>query len=327
MDLLQIAITNITTTTPYLPVHTPLYLGYIAVIAAVLLFGSNLVPANKFPVGDGLAFQFFMCIGIWCTGWASGHFGWFGLISEKVEHPIMNYFGVACGCLSALMFINIRAIKTDALVVPERRPLLSHENIVHDTPSDLETQVNINAVRSTEAPVVEVINVNPTPPPTLKIRLIAYILAIICGSLFGLIFTPSTYIQDHPEKYPNASKNGLHYAFSMYSGILLTSSVFFFVYTIVKRNRPQIYAESICPALVSGILWGIAQAAFLISNSILSQAITFPLVVIGVGSVATLWSIFYFKEIFGMRNYLFVFLGMCLSITASVLIVLSKPKQ
>ncbi|CAF4662275.1 unnamed protein product, partial [Rotaria magnacalcarata] len=47
--------------------------------------------------------------------------------------------------------------------------------------------------------------------------IIGCILAAIAGVLFGFVFTPSTYIQDHPNKYPTASKNGLHYVFSMYS--------------------------------------------------------------------------------------------------------------
>ena len=47
---------------------TPLWIGYIAVIITVLFFGSNLVPASKYPIGDGLSFQFFMCCGIWVTG-------------------------------------------------------------------------------------------------------------------------------------------------------------------------------------------------------------------------------------------------------------------
>jgi hypothetical protein len=59
---------NTTTYQPPGDTHTPLWIGYLSVVIAVLFFGSNLVPAGKYPIGDGLSFQFFMCCGIWITG-------------------------------------------------------------------------------------------------------------------------------------------------------------------------------------------------------------------------------------------------------------------
>ena len=47
---------------------TPIWMGYIWVLIAVIFFGSNFVPAAKYPIGDGLSFQFFLCCGIWMTG-------------------------------------------------------------------------------------------------------------------------------------------------------------------------------------------------------------------------------------------------------------------
>ncbi|CAF1255474.1 unnamed protein product [Adineta steineri] len=122
-----------------------IWTGYISVAVAVFFFGSSLVPAAKYPVGDG---------------WASGHFGWFGLKPEDVEIPAYNYIGVK--------------------------------------------------------------------------RIIGCSLAILAGTLFGLVFTPSTYIQNHQDKYPGAIKNGLNYIFAMYTGILLTSSVYYGIYLIFK---------------------------------------------------------------------------------------------
>jgi hypothetical protein len=60
---------NLTTTispSPSEPI--PTWIGYIAVIISVIFFGSNFVPAAKYPIGDGLSFQFFLCCGIWFTG-------------------------------------------------------------------------------------------------------------------------------------------------------------------------------------------------------------------------------------------------------------------
>jgi glucose uptake protein GlcU len=156
-------------------------------------------------------------------------------------------------------------------------------------------------------------------------RIIGCVLAIISGILFGLVFTPSTYIQDHKDKYPLASKNGLHYIFSMYTGILFASFIYYSIYILFKRNRPYICVESIFPAFLSGIMWGIAQSGFILANSVLSQAISFPLISIGPGTIAVLWSIFYIKDIHGTRNYFIFAVGTFIRIIAAVFIILSKP--
>ncbi|CAF1127747.1 unnamed protein product [Adineta steineri] len=138
-----------------------IWTGYISVAVAVFFFGSSLVPAAKYPVGDG---------------WASGHFGWFDL--------------------SGILLTVSQSIDSSRLLT-----------------------VN------------------------MKKRIIGCSLAIVAGTLFGLVFTPSTYIQDHQDKYPGAMKNGLNYIFAMYTGILLTSSVYYGIYLIFKRNRPYICIE------------------------------------------------------------------------------------
>jgi glucose uptake protein GlcU len=42
-------------------------LGFQAALLAVLFFGSNYVPAKHVKVGDGVFFQFIMCVSIWVT--------------------------------------------------------------------------------------------------------------------------------------------------------------------------------------------------------------------------------------------------------------------
>ena len=45
-----------------------LWAGFLACLIAVIGFGSNFVPVKQFKSGDGLFFQFVMCIGVWCVG-------------------------------------------------------------------------------------------------------------------------------------------------------------------------------------------------------------------------------------------------------------------
>ena len=338
-----------------------LWIGYVSVIIAVLFFGSNLVPAGKYPIGDGLSFQFFMCCGIWLTGlvidlfvkspqfyplvliggilwttgnilcllviringlgmsmllwcttnmligWASGHFGWFGLIPENVEHPIFNYIGVIIACLSGVIFLGIRTTTKQEDIV-----------VIQDEDDNADTE---------RQPILQPSNDDrPIETTNFSLRIIGCVLAIVSGVFFGLVFIPSTYIQDHPYgQYINASKNGLHYVYAMYSGVFLSSTFYYIVYLAYKRTRPYVYVQSILPAMISGIMWGIAQAGFLVANSVLSQAISFPLISIGPGTVAILWSIFYFKEISGQRNYWIIIIGTILRILSAVFIILSKP--
>ncbi|CAF3519502.1 unnamed protein product [Rotaria sp. Silwood1] len=347
MDRLLTTINTTITVTPGFDTP-PIWTGYISVLVAVLFFGSNLVPAAKYSIRDGFSFQFFLCVGIWITGavinlivksppffplvmiggvlwttgniisvyvisinglgWASGHFGWFGLKPENVDIPAFNYVGVAIACLSGIVFLAIRTRKSKEQLV-DSRPIRHFTNssiinrsfeIAPEGDNEMSSTVNI------------------------KMRIIGCSLAILAGILFGLVFTPSTYIQDHQENYPGAVKNGLHYVFAMYTGILLTSSVYYGVYIIFKRNRPYVCVESILPAFISGVMWGIAQAGFIFANTVLSQAISFPLVTTVPATIAALWSIFYFKDIRGLRNYLIFAGGTLLRIIAAVFIIFSK---
>jgi uncharacterized membrane protein (UPF0136 family) len=248
---------------------------------------------------------------LFIEGWASGHFGWFGLKPENVEKPLLNYFGVAIACLSGLIFLGIRS-QTNSDEEQEQRSLLT------SSPADATVSVRVND---------EDAEVAKKTVYSFRMRLFASFLAIVSGIFFGLVFTASTYIQDHrfDPRFPGASKNGLHYIFAMYTGILLASIVYYSVYIAFKRNRPYLCRESILPAFISGVMWGIAQAAFLVANSVLSQAISFPLISIGPGTIAALWSIFYFRDIRGRRNFAIFSLGTLFRLVAALLIILSKP--
>jgi hypothetical protein len=217
-----------------------------------------------------------------------------------VEKPFLNYIGVFIAVMSGSIFLAIRAIQPDE--AQERQAILA-------TPE-----------------VADVESVEEGRPTSVSVRAIGCLLAIVAGVLFGFVFVPSTYIQDHPDgAYESASKNGLHYVFAMYSGILIASMFYYLIYLVYKGSRVYLHVPSIFAAILSGMMWGIAQAGFLVANSVLNQTISFPLITIGPSTIAVLWSIFYFKDILGRRNYLIIGIGTCLRILAAVLIVLSKP--
>ena len=130
---------------------------------------------------------------------------------------------------------------------------------------------------------------------------------------------------------PGVSKNGLDYAFGMYTGIFLASTVIFAGYCAVMKNRPRLHKEMILPSLGGGFIWALAQTFWFLGNGGVSLAVSFPLVALGtrtpfspppffltllvllssflichpllmVAIIAALWGVFLFGENRGKRN-------------------------
>jgi len=96
------------------------------------------------------------------------------------------------------------------------------------------------------------------------------------------------------------------------------------IYCMVSKNKPRIFPETTAPAVLSGVLWAVAQAAWFVANENLSYPESFPLVCLGPGIVASLWGVFLFGEIQGTRNYLLLCANFALAIGAVIMIVFSS---
>lgn len=57
-----------TTGIPCVKSDIPFYAGFIAAIIAVGFYGTNFIPVKKFDTGDGMFFQWVLCIAIWLCG-------------------------------------------------------------------------------------------------------------------------------------------------------------------------------------------------------------------------------------------------------------------
>uniref|UniRef100_A0A914S1J9 Transmembrane protein 144 n=1 Tax=Parascaris equorum TaxID=6256 RepID=A0A914S1J9_PAREQ len=155
-------------------------------------------------------------------------------------------------------------------------------------------------------------------------RIIGVVLSLLAGAFYGFTFVPVIYIQQHPEKFEDASPRGLSYVFAHYSGIFITSSVFLIVYVLYKRNRPFVNNRSILPAYITGTMWAIAQTAWFVANDRFSQAITFPINAMVPGVCAALWSVFYFREIEGQRNLRIMSAAISITMLGAILVGISK---
>ncbi|KAK7471345.1 hypothetical protein BaRGS_00036020 [Batillaria attramentaria] len=232
------------------------------------------------------------------SGWASGRFGWFGLIPEVPKNTTLNYIGVALAVASSVIYVFVKneVSTADAEMVinvdEEDDPLIDRRS----------SSANSNPGR-TPAPDHSFIN-NFTPSQK---KIVGVTLSIFSGLLYGSSFAPAIHCQDN---YYKASQNSLDYVFAHYCGIFLTSSVYFFIYAIFKKNNPAVYPKVILPAVVSGAMWGVATACWFVANKALSEPVSFPIVTTGPGAIASLfWGVVVFGEIKGRRNILILLLA------------------
>nr|XP_055061489.1 transmembrane protein 144a [Misgurnus anguillicaudatus] len=336
--------------------------GFISCAVSALFYGSNFVPVKKIDTGDGMFFQWILCAAIWTVslvvniilnspkfwplamlggaiwatgnvtvvpivktvglglglliwasfnllmGWASSRFGWFGIEAETVSKPVLNYCGAGLCFISAIVFFFV---KSDG-----QRSTTSEE-----TPLLIDHSVNSETVNATDDSWVDALT------PRSK-RIVGSLLAVVAGLLYGSSFVPVLYIKNHAadpdSQYRGASQFDLDYVFAQYSGIFLTSTVYFLLYCAFKKNKPQVFPKAVLPGFVSGLMWGVATCCWFLANHYLSAVVSFPIITTVPGVIAALWGVVVFKEVKGLRNYIVLILAFCLVISGALLTAFSK---
>ncbi|XP_043113163.1 transmembrane protein 144b isoform X2 [Puntigrus tetrazona] len=309
--------------------------GFVACVLAVLLYGSYFVPVKTVDIGDGMFFQWICCSAIWFVGlvtdtmfrpsrahpaamlggalWATGNI---------TAVPVVKFIGLGLGILlwgssglligwtssSAIIFFFVKS-DVQKRTSTESMPLLIDDRRLNpDSTSPGDSWVD-------------------TISPKSK-RVLGCILAVFSGVLYGSAFVPVFYIKVHATTnssvFTGSSQNEIDYCFAHYSGIFLTSTVYFLAYCAVMKNRPRIYPRAILPGFLSGLMWGLATYAWLMANYYLSAVITFPIINAGYGLVAALWGSVVFKEVKGLGNLLLFALASCVVLAGSLLTAYSK---
>lgn len=303
---------------------------------------------------------------IWGTanlvvGWGSGRFGWFGLHANPIQDPTLNTIGVlfAIASLGVSFFIQTTtkrvgskgdsAAELDAeMAGSASASLLAHGvgsgdddhsgrhhsvNAYEDADSDdgraeLRSRAKAGAAAASaaaESDSAEESSWVDALSPWQK-RVFGIGASLLSGVFYGLNFDPPQYVLDHVDKYPGAPKQSIDYVFPHFVGIWLTSTIFLITYALLRRNQPAVFSTVIAPGFLSGIMWGIAQISWFVANANLSFSVTFPLISMGPGLVASLWGIFVFGEIRGLRNYLVLIACALIAAAGAVCIVISKGK-
>ncbi|KAH9513939.1 hypothetical protein Btru_031800 [Bulinus truncatus] len=293
------------------------------------------VPVFK-TIGMGLGMSIWGTFGL-VTGWASGKFGWFDTIPNNISKPFMNYLGVALAFCSILLYVLVKnevsSAKTDMEVIveaDEEAPLIKTTGSINESQRNSYSSSSIDHSRNgdilvynsplqqakdklkkkksdqekDEAADDKIFIENFSP---MRKRIIGTVLSVFSGIMYGINFTPSIYVKEH---YANASQNDLDYTFAQFSGIYVTSSIYFFLYCAFQKNKPKVYPKVILPGIVSGIMWGIATTCWFVANAELSEAISFPIVSTAPCAIASLfWGVLIFHEVKGDHQQFTLFRG------------------
>lgn len=149
-------------------------------------------------------------------------------------------------------------------------------------------------------------------------------LSIVSGACYGVNFNPPQYVKAHPDTFPGAPQDLTDYIFPHFCGIFLMAALVFVAYAAATRNQPVVFAQTSLPAMLSGVVWAIAQIGFFYANAALGQSISFPIISTGPSLVGALWGVLAYKEIQGRRNFVLLAIAFVFVAGASLCIALSK---
>jgi len=277
------------------------------------------------------------CAGSMITGWCIGEWGLFGVEpSEPASSPVLH----VSGALVALL-----ATSTSFFIEPpeqghgrttsgsqERYKWLPNSQIQTAAGSDWDVDTEQEATHR-RLEVVKSVNSDPM----LKYeqaggfdnkRMIGILMAIAAGFLFGTNFAPPNHLMNDKNHIDgnglHYSPNGIDYVFSHFTGILMTSLMWFLIYCTLKNNNPDINNQLVLPGWLSGVAWGIAMSCWFIANDNLGLTTAYPIITTGPGIVASLWGACVFGEVTGKRNRIILGLSFFLRFVAVAMITVGK---
>ncbi|KAM9376185.1 transmembrane protein 144b [Pholidichthys leucotaenia] len=242
-------------------------------------------------------------------GWASSRFGWFGIATQEVPRPILNYCGAALCLLSGLIFFFVKA-EARLRLNPEMVPLLITRRMNSDSCGPSSSAFWMDSIG----------------PKTR--RLLGLVFAVVVGLLYASSMVPVLYIKSHSSSpdsvFFGASVYDFDYVYAHCCGIFVASTVYFTIYCAVMKSKPRLYSKAVLPGLLSGLMWALGTYCWFLADNYLNSVITFPIVTAGYSLVAALWGCFVFREIKGFANCCVFFLASCVVLTGSIITAISK---
>jgi len=258
------------------------------------------------------------------SGWASGKFGLFDLKKEEISDDGLNYAGV-CVALFALMLY--------VLIKPADDEVKDFDDEERQTKTSLLGEKLLDSVLDNEnSEELEEVDWISKLSAKQK-RVIGCSMAGIMGVFFGTSFDPAQYVMEHSDDFDDDvdcvkdnCADPLDFVFSHFTGIISGSVFYYILYVVYCGGSKNIQAvpEIRLPAILSGVIWGIAQCSWFIANGKLGFSIAFPMITTGPGLIAAILGVYVFDEIKGVRNYKVLSSAFLCTGVANFLIVKSK---
>ncbi|KAN0055796.1 hypothetical protein ACTA71_011683 [Dictyostelium dimigraforme] len=303
-------------------IHGTFVFSPVGILGGSLWAMANLliIPIIKL-VGLGLGVLLWSSIGI-VVGFFSGKFGWLGLDKQIVTHDWMNWVGFVGIVISIFCFFFIKpSLEDDDGPLPSKKrrgyvdPMENEEFPILRGSVNGDDPILINRYRDVNTESTETIfDKIPTKFKTIT----GISMSIACGVLLGVNMIPmQLWKQGHPEASP------FDIIFSQFAGVFLFNAFIFMFYAMVKRS-PQIYPKTIFPSFVSGVMWGIANCGLMVSTQNLGYTVGYPISCSGPMIISSLWSVFYFHEIKGIKNLLILCVSFLFLISGIILLAFSS---
>jgi len=277
-------------------------------------------------------------------GWATGYFGLFGVPKEGIDHPLMNFSGLALAVASLFFFAQARDDDTGSAETADLAEAADIEHQVKAKTASVEsfqststsagtanisannTSTSIDTSTNTSTTVVDHDVTTPLSSRFASLAAskrnrfpIGFAMAMLAGLLFGYTFDPV--IEMSSSEY--GSDDQMDYVWSHFTGILVTGNVGFVVYVMIGGEKSYLPRSVVLPAILSGAIWAVAQIAWFKANEELSLVIAFPIVSTLPGLVALFIGVVFFGELRTRRCRLFAGAGVFIRVPGIVLIALS----
>uniref|UniRef100_A0A158P7F8 UNC93-like protein n=1 Tax=Angiostrongylus cantonensis TaxID=6313 RepID=A0A158P7F8_ANGCA len=219
------------------------------------------------------------------VGWSVSRFGLYGLLeSTEVKHSVLNYIGVIITLISGVLFIFVKQTNERSVAdgddVDETAQELTikdecrGEHVVLNTTSDSntsQTTENRNLFRK-KLPLLG----TAVMGEILRKKFRYLLMTMGLATLHGLMMTP---IEKLKQRHPSGDLyQALDYVWSFYSSVFVASTIYFFLYCVIRRKEAYVNSDLVLPSVGYGVLWTTGMTMWMLSSGVLLQVIAYPIV-------------------------------------------------
>lgn len=313
-------------------------IAYVAIILAVIIFGTNFIPVKKIATGDGLFFQLIVCVHIWLVGLLICFFrntyvlhplpmlgGCLWATGNLCKVPIIKTVGLGIGqvvwagtnCLfgwsiarfglfggesqiPSNVWLNYIGVGLTTLSLIIFSAVDSHGKTEHSIQGRIpgSDEDDVASEKLISDP-----DFTDKMSQTLK-KSFGLILSLFSGLFYGANFFPITLAVQK-----GWVDNHLDATFSHFTGILGTHLIYFIIYSVYTHNSPQLFNRAVLPGACTGLTWGVAFFCWLYANRVLGEHVTFPILATAPSVLGCVIGIYFFKEVTNTRHIMLAAIG------------------